>query len=276
MLVRKLSEYKRLNPRLLLFYDIYDLWPETFPSKIISNIRIWKMLRDNYIGNADHVFLECRYYKKFLKEYVRKEKMSVLYLTKKFETTIKTYPNRDKINFLYLGSINTIIDIDSIIVLLSKVSMETNVCIHIIGDGERRNEFVKKLDDNNIEYKYYGIVYDENQKRAIYGLCHFALNIYKKGVKIGLTMKSLDYFQNGLPVISMNIVDTGKLIKKYKCGYCLNSNNIEIIARTISRLEENQWLYLSRNTFSLMEACFSEDAFWRRFSNIMDKMMQLN
>lgn len=276
MLIRKLSEYKRINPSALLIYDIYDLWPESFPSKLISNLRIWKNYRDKYIGNADHVFLECRYYKTFIRKHIKEQKLSVLYLTKRCEKMTKKYPDKDSLSFLYLGSINTIIDIESIVIFLSKVSKYKRVCVHIIGDGDRRNEFIKKLERSNIPYKYHGIIYDEKQKREIYSLCHFALNVYRRGVKIGLTMKSLDYFQNSLPVINMNIVDTEKLIKKYNCGYCINNNNMETIAKSIATIDEAKWMILCQNTYSLMKECFSEEAFFRAFSKHMNFLLDMN
>ena len=32
--------------------------------------------------------------------------------------------------------------------------------------------------------------------------CHYALNIMKKDVCVGMTMKSLDYFSFGIPIVN--------------------------------------------------------------------------
>lgn len=261
MIVRELSRYKRNHASVKLIYDVFDLWPESFPSKLINKNKIWRKLRDNNLHNADRVFIECKYYESFISNYIDSQKISVLYLTKEYLPIKKVYPSKDCVGFLYLGSINNIIDIDSIVSFLSQVSHHTNVKLHIIGDGNRRDEFLNQLESKSINYEYYGIVYDEQKKKTIYDACHYAINMYREGVKIGLTMKSLDYFQNCIPVINMNIVDTGNLIDSYKCGFNLTHVNLSEVAKTVAQQSEQSWSIMSNNTNRLMKDCFSEEAF---------------
>ncbi|WP_407425074.1 glycosyltransferase, partial [Treponema sp.] len=57
-LAKFVSKYKNKNPKCKLIFDIYDMWPESFPYKknnplIKVGFRIWANLRDRYIKNTD-------------------------------------------------------------------------------------------------------------------------------------------------------------------------------------------------------------------------------
>lgn len=43
----------------------------------------------------------------------------------------------------------------------------------------------------------------------------------KDNVCVGLTMKSIDYFQHGLPIINNIQEDTTEIVKQYKVGLML-------------------------------------------------------
>ena len=51
------------------------------------------------------------------------------------------------------------------------------------------------------EVFYHGKVFDSKEKNRIFETCHYGLNIMKDSVFVGLTMKSMDYFE-GLPIIN--------------------------------------------------------------------------
>lgn len=67
----------------------------------------------------------------------------------------------------------------------------------------------------------YDAIYDDDRKREILHDRHFGLNIYKEDVKIGLTMKSVDYIQFGLPLLNSISGDTKALIRRYD-GFGIN------------------------------------------------------
>ena len=48
--------------------------------------------------------------------------------------------------------------------------------------------------------------------------CHFGLNIMKSSVCVGLTMKSVDYFRFGLPIINNIPGDTRQLVEEKGIG----------------------------------------------------------
>ena len=68
----------------------------------------------------------------------------------------------------------------------------------------------------------HGVVFDQNEIGKIFSVCHAGLNILKPEVFVGLTMKSLEYFKFGLPVINSLEGDTADFIKTYGVGFTLS------------------------------------------------------
>jgi len=72
----------------------------------------------------------------------------------------------------------------------------------------------------------YGKVYDPKEKQQIFDKCHFGLNIMKDTVCVDLTLKSIDYFQHGLPILNNIQADTTKIVDKYNVGFNITDENI--------------------------------------------------
>lgn len=70
--------------------------------------------------------------------------------------------------------------------------------VHIIGEGERREELVQAIRDAGAQAEFHGAIYDEAEKHRILTRCRFGLNLMRDSVCIGLTMKSVDYWKHDL------------------------------------------------------------------------------
>ena len=57
------------------------------------------------------------------------------------------------------------------------------------------------------------------KKKQIFDKCHFGLNIMKDTVCVGLTAKSIDYFQAGLPILNSIQIDTKDIVNKNLFGF---------------------------------------------------------
>lgn len=251
-LAKKVEKYKKRHKNTKVFFDIYDLWPESMPvGKSIKRLLFpWRNLRDKHLKCADKIFSECEYYKKFLPENFD---YTVVYLCK--EKRNIEYKHDDVLRFLYLGSINNIIDVDGIVKLLSDVNKQRSVCLEIVGGGEAEKELLDKLTQSQVPFVNHGKIFDEEKKDEITSRCHFGINMYKKGLCIGLTMKSLDYFCRGLPIVNSNIYDTARIIDEYKCGMNVEDFRNEILGRF--DLLCSQWSKISENCSKAFTDCFS-------------------
>ena len=103
---------------------------------------------------------------------------STLYLAKKEELgSIPRVVHNDELNLCYLGSINNIIDIEYITNIVAELFKRKKVVLHIIGDGEKRDQLIAGVEATGARVEYYGKVFDIQEKREIFRNCHFALNI---------------------------------------------------------------------------------------------------
>jgi len=168
-----MKKYKQRH-KVKVILDIIDLWPESLPISRIKNfwpMQWWRDLRNKSLCDVDLIMTECKLYQKILKPYIGKTKMVNLYWPRGGETELTVFKKDDDyIHLCYLGSINHIIDIDFIIKLLREINDKKRVWLHIIGDGERKEELLEKLNIKQLEYTYHGTIYDERCKREIFSL----------------------------------------------------------------------------------------------------------
>mgnify|MGYP004459565155 CR=1 FL=1 len=221
---------KELNCRLI--FDIIDLWPESLPVGGVEKtypIRYWKNLRDDQLKAADHIVTECALYGDLLG--LNKENISVMYWPKTEEVRLsddKAYIPTETIRIAYLGSINNIIDIPLIIEILSEVNKRKHVILEVIGNGEQAEAFTEALKNSGIEYHLHGAVFDEGKKQKILQGCEWGINIMKLGVKVGLTMKSVEYMANGLRLINNIPGDTWDIVEGEQIGVNVGVKPIEV------------------------------------------------
>lgn len=254
------SKYKKNHQNVKLIFDLIDLWPETMPIskfKSLPPFIFWKNLRDKYLNAADVIVTECDLYHQKLPESI-KEKLHTIYLARKIkeENNQLSLPE-DRISLCYLGSINNIIDIAVITDLIKTIKAYKNVEIHIVGDGEKRDELISACENVGAEVIYHGRVYEPKEKEKIFASCHYGLNIMKNSVFVGLTMKSIDYFEAGLPIINNIHGDTWNIIDKFNIGFNLDSK-VDFL-RIVSYSQEMR--INTRNVFCQLFSveCFEKD-----------------
>jgi len=221
-LVKYLALYKKEHPEVKLVFDIIDMWPETMPVaayRKLPFIRYWAGLRNKHINSADVIVTECGLYQTVLDKYALKGKMHTLYLTRdRYPLSDETELPEDRISLCYLGSINNIIDIPTINRIIRELSVYKSVVLHIIGDGENKDLLISSAKEAGAEVIYHGKIYDIEEKNRIFSKCNYGLNIMKEDVFIGLTMKSMEYFAAGLPIINNIHGDTWDFVNEYGIG----------------------------------------------------------
>lgn len=262
-LAREANKYKKSHPNIKLYMDFIDLWPETMPIDRFKNtfpFKIWKNFRDKNLDNTDLIYCECDLYKEIL-GVSENEHYKTLYWAKRDEA-LESRPklSLNHINLCYLGSVNNIIDMDLIVEICKGIQKHKELTLHIIGAGERKDDFIKLLEDNNIDACDYGALYDDVKKQEIFDQCHFGLNIMKSTVCVGLTMKSLDYFRAQLPIINSIKGDTTTFVEEYKIGY----NDYNDFTELVDELTIEDYLQMRKRVKELYEEKFTKDAFFRQ------------
>lgn len=272
---RATAKYKRKYGCKLIF-DLYDLWPETFPSlnskKLLTwFFRYWQALRDNELSTADYIVTECQLYGRKLRRQLAGLPVKNLRLTKKASGTLlsDTVFDDDTINICYLGSINNVIDIKAICELMHALSKIRSVFVHIIGEGENRREFILQLESNGIPVKFYGAQYSEDLKRSVFSMCSFGLNIIKDSTCIGVTMKSVDYFEAGLPLLNNVGADTAEIIEKYGAGINIGNDKNEAAIK-IANLTKPEILAMRERSRNAFKDNFSVEIFNNTLGDVIE------
>ncbi|MCJ1993299.1 glycosyltransferase family 4 protein [Lactococcus piscium] len=272
-LAHVLGSFKSKNPNTKVIFDVFDLYPEQMP-KLSNTIvaKFWGNIRNKNLKKVDYVVLECSYYKNVLSKYLNENKSSVLYLNRpKIENPYEFNWNDKQIDIVYLGSINHHIDIDKIVSFLKVLNKRKKVVLHIIGDGEKAIEFNNRVQAQDIETNFYGIVFDDKKKREILQKCQYGLNVYRKNLGIGLTMKSVEYYQIGLPIINAGIYDSKVMIEKFGAGFSLESE--EELATKISNLTHEEWSEHHSLTLKVFEHYFCTPKYRQNLIDILERVI---
>lgn len=270
------SKHKKKYQSKLIF-DIYDLWPETFPSKKFKTIlsvpfAIWMQLRNKNLKHADVVVTECNLFRERILSFIGEAKTVTLYPLK--ITEIKRNNNiqavNTELNICYLGSINNIIDIDSISDLLGKVNKSRSITVHIIGDGEKRERLIESLETKKINVLFYGPVYDDIKKQEIFDKCVLGINMMKDTVCVGMTLKSIDYMNAGLPLLNNIKGDTHEMVKEYGIGINVDQD-LNLTAQIIANLDDKKVEDLRKQTQEIYHKKFSRESFNNNVNKIFDE-----
>ncbi len=267
-LIKEANKYKKKYPATKIIIDIVDMWPESLPIRINKNIfpfNIWRNIRKNNIKCADALVTECDYYQEILKTEYLKNITTIHWArdNKAIETKLK--PNGDKLSLCYIGSINNIIDTKTICEVIS--NCDKPVVLHVIGNGENRYNFIETV-GKMCEVIYHGEIRDEKEKNKIFSECHAGINIYKENLYIGLTVKSIDYFEHGLPVINNIKGDTWNLINKYNAGINYYSN---------ATIDSNMLIDLRKNNkkiYELYNQNFTKGEFINNCINVINGVIK--
>ncbi len=269
--------YKKVNPKVKVIIDIIDLWPETLPIRInnraaLKLLKLWKSLRSLAIRKSDIIINECRMYEKILKNELYEKITDVLYLQKKDCYPLQVVSNIDVINFVYIGSINNIIDIEGIVDILKKISKVKNVRLDIIGCGESADKFERKIRELGITVINHGAIFNKEKKHEIMSKAHFGLNMMKKDVVVGLTTKSIDYLSENLPLINSIPEDTEILIEDYDCGYNIHLLGSDLVVEKIISLNLEKYNNMRQNAKKLFDEKFSEKVFIKNVHHILNQV----
>lgn len=269
-LAQEAAKYKKKHPEITLIVDVFDMWPETFPNNKAKRLltvpfKLWGGIRNKGVAQADIVTTECELYQSVLRQYCDEKKLKTLYLGKNGTHNIPTLQEKTQgIGLCYLGSINNIIDIPAISEIICKLPKP--VFLHIVGDGERRQDLINAAQNAGATVTYYGKVFDSEKKQEIFDQCHFGLNVMKSSVFVGLTMKSMDYFEGGLPIINTIKGDTWKMVEEYDIGINYNSD-IDFTKELKMTTEADK-----RRMKLFFEKNFSEEAFRERLADVFQEV----
>lgn len=267
-LISEANKFKQKYNDVKIIIDIIDMWPESLPININKNIfplNIWRNIRKNSINCADGLVTECDFYQEILGSEYHKPITTIHWCKDIKASKSKEKLSNDVLSLCYLGSINNLVDSEAITNFIYNCNMP--VTLHVIGEGENRYNFVN-VNSRACEVIYHGPIRNELEKSKILTKCHAGLNIYKKGLYIGLTVKSIDYFANGLPIINNIKGDTWSLIDKYNIGINIDDDYVADGNKIIELRNKNAKIY------KLYNENFTKEIFIKKCLAVIDEVIK--
>jgi hypothetical protein len=272
-MVKEFSSLKEKKPDVTVIYEIKDMWPETFPSEKIQKaaalpFHIWRNIRNKTLNIGDVLITECDLFQSLLQKQTGIDRFHTIYLCNTQKVKTINVPAKP-LTFVYLGSINHVIDIDRIVAFLQAVQVYEPVKLEIIGEGDNRDLFLHALDQGNIPYDYHGLIFAEEKKKEILSHCHYGLNFFKNTACVGLTMKSLDYMAYDLPFINTIPGDTERIVKEEHIGFHLD--DLKQTAEHVHLCSDEEYRQMKQNVIDTHEKYFSPDVFQKKLEEILPK-----
>lgn len=268
-LCRAAARYKKKHPETTVILDVFDMWPETFPGGKIKKLlapvfKIWGSLRDRNLDKADFVVTECDMFRQKLR---LAENSRTIWLCAAPLTLEKPQPqlSDDRLELCYLGAINNVISIPDICGLIQTLTAKKPVVLHIIGKGERQEEFIEEAKKAGAEVIFHGPIYEDEKKLEIMNRCHFGLNVMKSSVFVGLTMKSVEYFRFGLPIINNIPGDTKQLVLERGIGVQLE----EGCAETLLHFSNDDCLQMRHQVEAVFDEQFKKSVIQTQYHDVL-------
>ena len=267
--VQRIARLKRREPSVRVVFDVVDLWPESMPLKGEKRqipFSWWRKQRDGSLHEADMIVTECALFQKKLAGPAGKTQMQTIYLARPCVPYVpKLHLPDDRLSLCYLGSINNVIDIEAVARIIRTCQRIRPVELHIIGTGEKKDTLIARARQAGAGVIYHGICYDREKKQEIFDGCHFGLNIMKPSVCVGLSMKSLDYFEYGLPMLNSIPGDTWQIIEKEQTGLNVGES---LDADKIAHYD----LSMRNRARRYFEQHLTDEAFQQSVSDVLDKV----
>lgn len=260
--------------------DIIDLWPETLPInntvvKHIFNCTVgygWRWIRNCVLKETTYIISETNRYAPYL-ESERKD-IHVVFLSKgrKLQKYQSFERKSRKLVIGFIGNVNKIINFDSLLYILKHVST-WQISFEIIASGEGMNNLLFRLEQTNIDYYCYGIVYDEEEKRKIMSGWDFGYNGQKDSVVTGLSYKSIDYLYYGVPLLNSVKSDTWEFVEKKKCGFNFMNNDraLKQLVISIDKLTDEDLIAMKKASIETFNTFLSWNIYEKKMDDIFEK-----
>ena len=234
-----------------LFLYCMDLWPESIKAMGFQEGSLFytlvRVLSKWIYNQCDHIAVSSTPFFDYLNHVIKypKEKMSYLPQYASEELLQENFEKKpaDHTDFLFIGNIGKVQDVEKIIEASAKIPQELDYTIHLVGGGTNL-ELCKKLVNDLRQMdkiKFYGPV-PANQTADFYRMadaCSLTLN----GENLcGHTLpgKVQTYMAAGKPILGAINGAGQEVIKESGCGLCVNAGDVEGLANNLLLFIQNK------------------------------------
>lgn len=209
----------------IVIIDIIDIWPDALPfsKKLLQYAKpimfIWKCFficainRCNILMSVSDSFLNQA--KKHLKQ---DSKIARRFYIGSDEMPVSNVPKEGVFTIVYIGNIGTLYDFETLLKALSSDDLNKRWQLYVVGDGDNRDWLISQLNQKNISYKYFGIVYEPAKLADILAKAHLGFNGYKDTTSASFSYKANTYLAAGLPIVNSMRGDLFDIVERCRIG----------------------------------------------------------
>lgn len=221
--------------------DIVDFWPGSlpFPKKAETLFKplfyVWGWLNKLACARAAKVMSLSS---TFIEEAgVQSSGQQILLGATKRDVNYQL--NDEEFHLFYAGNIGVLYDFFTLVDAIKEVQMAKPIFFHIVGDGNKKNALENALQSSNINYKMYGLVYDDSELKSIISRCHYGFNGFLN-TTASFSYKSILYMRHGLPLINSMEGDLSDFIQDNSLGHNYKAGDVFQLVHVLkSACQEN-------------------------------------
>lgn len=223
------------NPVMNSIYHTVDKWSVKFSDET------WNLSKNMALARG-------RYHRKKNLELTKQKEVPIGIKFNKIKRLPFHKINKRKVT--YIGLINKVTGVELMIKALPRIlKKKSDIKIEIYGEGpdeEALKQLSKKLGvESSIKFHGWVKSRDEMFKMiadSAIGLVLFNPKVYKQEIQNADPMKVKDYMVAGIPIISTNVITSGKEIESRKCGIIIHYNENELADAIINLLTDEKKL----------------------------------
>ncbi|GFO69226.1 hypothetical protein GMLC_28050 [Geomonas limicola] len=157
----------------------------------------------------------------------------------------------DLLTLAYIGNIGHVYDFETLLDVM--IEKKGSMRLFIVGDGDRREWLITRLQEHQLPHKYFGPVYDPSLLSEIFAQCDAGFNGYKN-TSAAFSYKANSYFAAGLPILNSMTGDLETLVAEQGLGFNYNSGDVASLAKAVANLTEGDSQFLRRNVATFFES----------------------
>jgi glycosyltransferase involved in cell wall biosynthesis len=180
---------------------------------------------------------------------------------------------REEIRILFLGSLNNITDTESLIAMLGLMTKQRKVCLSVLGGGHGLSKLEQRLASTTVRLIVRGITFDQRVREEELTQAHFGFNGYKETTEVSVSYKSLDYLQNGLPVINCTKGDFTDLVRESGCGLNYEPGKINEAVEKILSFSDYEQRKMRENASRAFEENYSYENFRATLAGYVESLL---
>lgn len=275
----------KIRFKIPMFVYVCDVWPESLKN-VIKNEKniIYKLNKklSKYLYNkADIIAVTSEPFINHFVNINQVDKSKLLYLPQHAEENlmnIKPPISNGIIDFVFMGNIGLIQDIDCILNAVELLKHRNDFLMHFVGNGsyfDSATQIVKNkgLDDKVI---FHGR-HDFDKMESFYNFADVCVLTLKSESLVGETLpaKLQGYMAAGRPVVAAISGAAKKVIEDAKCGYVTNAGEYESFAKIIEICIESDSLNeMGQNGRSYFKEHFTLDKHIKILSNKLEEQIK--